>query len=90
MPLQTFGSSGGSQQSLLLPVIPDVSDGELLEHVQLIKEIHEHAASAAKQQRGDAFDVAKYRLLISALPPSARAAVEYLIVKLTSRGPGWE
>mmetsp|Transcript_924 Transcript_924/g.2586 ORF Transcript_924/g.2586 Transcript_924/m.2586 type:complete len:1158 (-) Transcript_924:51-3524(-) len=79
VPLNTFGSAGGSQQSLLLPIIPALSDAELLEHIELVKELRE--AREGAQQRGAPFDAAKYKLLIGALPPNVRAPVEFMIVK---------
>ena len=83
VPLNTVGIMGGEAQSLLLPIIPSaigLGDVELLEHVHLIKELH--GARAAAKQLGAPFDAAAYRLLIDALPPSARTAVQYLIVKM--------
>jgi hypothetical protein len=83
VPLDTVGIMGGEAQSLLLPIIPSaigLGDAELLEHVQLIKELHDARASA--KQLGAPFDAAAYRLLIDSLPPSARTAVQYLIVKM--------
>jgi len=79
VPLETFGPNGGRKQSLLLPIIPGVSDAELLEHIALVKELRE--AREAARRRGDAFDAAKFKLLLGAQPPSARAAIEYLVVK---------
>ena len=79
VPLETFGPNGGRKQSLLLPIIPGVSDAELLEHIALVKELRE--AREAARRRGDAFDAAKFKLLIGAQPPSARAAIEYIVVK---------
>ena len=83
VPLNTVGLMGGEAQSLLLPIIPSaigLGDAELLEHVQLIKELH--GARASANQLGAPFDAAGYRLLIDSLPPSARTAVQYLIVKM--------
>ena len=79
VPLDTFGPNGGRNQSLLLPIIPGMSDAELLEHIALVKELRE--AREAARRRGDAFDAAKFKLLIGAQPPSARAAIEYIVVK---------
>ena len=83
VPLNTVGLMGGEAQSLLLPIIPSaigLGDAELLEHVQLIKDLH--GARASAKQLGAPFDAAGYRLLIDSLPPSARTAVQYLIVKM--------
>jgi hypothetical protein len=80
VPLASFGADGGRQQSLLLPIIPALSDAEMLEHLDLIKELRE-AREAAALQRGAPFDAAKYRRLISALPASVRKPVEFIIAK---------
>ena len=39
VPLESFGPSGGRQQSLVLPIIPGMSDAELLEHVSFVKHV---------------------------------------------------
>ena len=83
LPLSTVGIMGGAEESLLVPIIPSaigLGDAELLEHVQLIKDLH--GARASAKQLGAPFDAAGYRLLIDSLPPSARTAVQYLIVKM--------
>jgi SpoVK/Ycf46/Vps4 family AAA+-type ATPase len=79
VPLDTIGLNGGHKQSLLLPIIPGMSDAELLEHIALVKELRE--AREAARRRGDAFDATKFKLLLGAQPPSARAAIEYIVVK---------
>ena len=79
MPLASYGAEGGVRESLLMPIIPALSDAELLEHIDLIMELRE-AREAAAQQRGAPFDATKYRL-ISALPASVRVPVEFIIVK---------
>ena len=80
VPLASYGAEGGVRESLLMPIIPALSDAELLEHIDLIMELRE-AREAAAQQRGAPFDATKYRRLISALPASVRVPVEFIIVK---------
>jgi len=79
VPLGTLGPNGGNKQSLLMPIIPGMSDTELMMQFELVKEVRDARASA--NAPGE-FDAAPLRLLIDALQPSARAAVEYLIVKM--------
>ena len=78
VPLGTLGPSGGKEQSLLMPIIPGMSDAELMMQFELVKEVQDARASA--NTPGE-FDAAPLRLLLDALQPSARATVKYLILK---------
>lgn len=75
VPLENFGARGGYRESLLIPIIPGISDADLLEHIDLIKDLREAHAAAAR--RGDEFDAAKFRLLIDAQPPCAGASLPW-------------
>ena len=39
VPLASYGAEGGVRESLLMPIIPALSDAELLEHIDLIMEL---------------------------------------------------
>jgi len=82
VPLGSFGSQGGTQQSLLLPTMSGLSDADLLLHTEMVLEAHAERKAALDNKDGPAFDAAPLRLLIDALPPSSRAAVQYLLVKV--------
>ena len=86
VPLGTFGSDGGAE-NLLMPIVPGIVDAELLDHIELVKEVR-LARAAAAQPHGTAFETEKYQLVIDALPPSARATVHYLLIKLAGAEVG--
>lgn len=72
VPLASFGAQGGGEQSLLLPIVPSLTDVELAEHIELVKEVREKAHPPP----GETFDRIKYRLLINALPSCVLSALE--------------
>ena len=52
LPLSRFGSAGGSEQSLLIPILPGLNDAELLQNVSFVKELR--CTRHASWQRGQA------------------------------------
>lgn len=85
VPLHSMGPCGGAHDSLLVPIIPGISDADLLEHIELIKDLR--AAHAAAARSGDDFDAAKFRLLIDAQPPCAVAALDRVAAICGTKAP---
>ena len=77
VPLDSFGPCGGGHgghASLLVPIMPGMCDADLLEHIELIKDLREAHAAAAR--RGADFDPTTFRLLIDAQPPCVCATLD--------------
>ena len=76
VPTTVFGPANGANVQILLPIIPGISDADLLMHIELVKDLREAHAAAARP--GDDFDAAGFRLLIDAQPPCVGAVLEHL------------
>ena len=60
VPTTVFGQANGANVQILLPIIPVISDADLLMHIELVKDLREAHAAAARP--GDDFDAAEFRL----------------------------